>query len=188
VKPARAARLRTVAHMQRMLAMGTAVGAVFACGKETKTDGTESRGCGKTKGVDPNASSGGGSSGYAVVDPMPTPAHCPGTAAKITPVVSFESGDGGALDIVLVLSMPADMVDFKYVNDAPAYVYGGKVVSHEVTAKGVKTRIAVEATATNASLSVKTTCNAGPGTIMANIAWAGAPKKGLVPVVSLNEY
>jgi hypothetical protein len=174
-----------------MVALGSAAGIVYGVGtsESAASDGSESGGgggCGKTtKGP---SSSGCGNSGYAVVDPMPPPAHCPGIAQTLAPTAAFEAGDAGALVLAMRLPLPKDRADFKYVDDAPAYVYGCKVVSHAVEAEGTTTRVTVDPGVTSVSVSVKTTCNQGPGTIMANVSWTGAPKPGDHPNVSLNEY
>jgi hypothetical protein len=185
--------------MHRMLAMGTAVGAAFGCGKETtKAVDGPSRGCGSHDAQtqsqpDANASTGGSgasgsSGGYAVVDPMPPPARCPGVAATLKPVAKFEKGEAGALELAITIPAPTGRDDFKYVNDAPPYVYGCTVVSHAVTKKGAVVRVRPTAGLKNVSVSVKTMCNQGPGTMMASVQWTEAPTVATKPLVTLNEY
>lgn len=191
----RGTRQKTLAHMQRMLTMGTAVTAAFACGK---THGTEqARGCGKAGPSlpDANLSTTSGSSGYAVVDPVPPPAHCPGSAASIVAKASLvkarKNDAGAALAVVLVLEPPTSpgQPDFHFVNDAPAYVYGGTVVSHMVVRDGKATTIvAIPPGTTNATISVKATCSMGPTTIMAGLTIPPNAKAGDTVAVSVNEY
>ncbi len=186
-----APRSRTVAHMQRLLATAAAVGvATVSCGKEkTATDPSgERQGCGKKPGSsgDPSSSSGQ-SSGYAVVDPMPPPAHCPDVAPTVKATATWIQGDGGALLLDVFFPNPP-RADYKYVKDAQPTVYTGTMTSHTVKDDGVHVFVTPDPTAKNTSVSVKGTCDKGPGTLTANVSWAEAPKVGGVTVVYVSEY
>lgn len=179
-------------HMQRLLAAAAAVGvASFACGKEKAPNdpSTEPNGCGKkSKPIqDPNTSSGG-SSGYAVVDPMPPPAHCPDVAPNVKATATFEQGDGGKLVLKVHFPMPIGRSDWSYVKDSPPMTYTGALVASEVKADGVHVVVTPDLTGRNANVSVKGNCDKGPGTLSAMISWTGDPKPGMTANIYLAEY
>ncbi len=179
-------RMRTLAHMERLLAVGAAVGVTVGCGKENANGA--SRGCGKK---DPNASSREGSSGYEVVDAMPPPAHCPGMAAHIAATATIEKGERwGDISLVVTLPPPDTKEDeLTYVADAPVVVYGGTLlVSATSKDGGITARVGFDPGVTHVTVSVKTMCKRGPGTIMASVSWTGEANPGTKPAVTLSEY
>lgn len=174
--------------MQRLLAAATATTAAtgaasISCGKTTidATDANHQRGCGKARGGDM------GSSGYAVVDPVPPPAHCPEIGPLIKAQAVFVENEG-VLQLVVTLSMPPDRPDFKYVADAPVVVYGGTLVKSEVKGDGVTATLTVPSTATSVSVSAKGVCNQGPSTLSASVNWNGVPKLGTTLLPYVNQY
>jgi hypothetical protein len=189
-----APRSRTVAHMQRLLATAAAVGvASFSCGKErAANDGTVERGCGKGKRAgssgDPNASSGGTSSGYAVVDPMPTPAHCPDIAPLVKATAKFVAGDGGGVLLEVRMPKPEGRADYNYIADAQPVIYGGTLVKRAIKDDGVDVTVRPDANATTVMVSVHGRCDKGPGTLAANVSWKGPAAIGTAPGVFVSEY
>lgn len=185
-------RQRTVAHMQRMLTMGAAVGLAFGCGKTTKpADGAgESRGCGKGGAAtdDAGANNVTTSTGYAVVDPVPTPAYCPNLAQKIHATALAVDGDAGDLLVDVYLPLIGDRPDVKYVADAAPIAYNATVVQTWRQKGGVTVRLKPQANAQSASVSVKIMCDHGPGTISANLSMPKPPKPGQAVVVYVSEY
>lgn len=185
----RASRARTLAHLQRMATLGTAVTATFACGKTSGTE--ESHGCGKNplaSQPDANATmTSSGSSGYAVVDPVPTPAFCPGVAAATKATAKLEKAAGGTRVVTVTLDAPVTVPGFKFVNDAPANAYAATVASQQITDTKAVTKLSFPAETTNVAFSVKTMCNQGPGTLHAAVTIEKGPK-GETAVVVLNEY
>ena len=92
---ASAPRHRTMAHMQRLLATAAAVGVASAGVGTVAATGAATAGCGKSTKVPDGKTDGGAvenngnTSGYAVVDPMPPPAHCPGVARTVAASAKF---------------------------------------------------------------------------------------------------
>jgi len=190
-------RSRTLAHMQRMLATATAVAVAgtgsISCGKEVKNGGSEKQGCGsKIKGSTSSSSGESSSSGYAVVDPMPTPAFCPGISKIITPSARL-SEEGGVLRLTLTLSKPTARDDWKYVSDAPVTIMNGTMEKTVVLPDGTITVVAkvdpslVDSGSVSMNIAVKGTCNQGPTTISASVSWSGKAKTA-TPLVYLNEF
>jgi hypothetical protein len=188
--------------MRQLLALGAAVGvASISCGKSNVKEAGESRGCGKS---DDESSSGksmsGGdaspyrpfspSSGYAVVDPMPKPAH----RRDLAPVVDVEVTARevrGVLFVAVKFSNPRGRPDFRYVSDAKAVVMGGSVLTTETTPDGIVVNVSVDSAAPDAStylnVAVKGTCNDGPTTLSATITWSGPPAT-TKPLVTVDQY
>lgn len=125
--------------------------------------------------------------GYAVVDPMPPPAHCPGIAPLVTPKVAF-AAKGAKVEASVQFPLPKGRADYHYTKGAPAIVYGGQHVATSVTATGVTVTALVESTATHVSIAVKGTCNQGPGTLTAFVSWTGAPAPGTTARVNVSEH
>src|SRR5262245_6229578 len=73
-------------------------------------------------------------SGYGVVDPMPAPSRCEGTAAKIKAEASWQKGEKG-LEIDLVLRGPEDLKGFRFLPesapDAIVHARGAEIVSQK---------------------------------------------------------
>lgn len=189
-------RARTLAHMQRLVAtaasMGVATG-VAGCGKETKRrdpDPVPQPVASETATVPPVLTAEPPPTvnpipptGYAVVDPVPRPAHCPDVAAAMTSKATF--GKNGAL--TLEVHGPA-RPDFRWVRDAKPVVYGGSVKSFSFSNADAVVEIAPTGGVQVASVSLRAFCSKGPITIAASISWSGEPKAGVEPSASLNEY
>lgn len=210
-KPARpSARQRTVSHMHRLLAAATVVtvASSASCGKERK-GGTESKGCGGSK-TDP-ATDGGGETtaqvdadlGYAVVDPMPTPAYCPGVGKLISAKAKMVE-EAGVLHVVITFSPIKSRPDFKYVSDSNATAWNGTAITTKhgpdgtvvVTVRldamnnGSSPVVGPDGTRAALHVSLHSTCNAGPQQISGVITWPKGQRvtATTTPLVVIQEY
>ncbi len=185
-------RARTVAHMQRLLAAATALGVVgaagattTACGKTTKVPGEDDAKDGGGKANPDQGSSSGNSSGYAVVDPMPPPAHCAGVAQLVRATAKFVKA-GKDVHLVVRFPNPVGRDDFKY-NGKVATTYGGNVVGTDAKPDAVTVTLKPDADATTATVGVKGNCNAGPSSILANVRWSGPIDEKTTPTITLGD-
>jgi hypothetical protein len=193
-EPLRSVRARALIHMQRLLATSAAAMAVSetAChtGSKTNDAGSDATAFGPPA-VDVDASVASSvinndapdanvvvserNHGYAVVDPMPRPAHCPDVAAHMK-ATAAKSGD----NIVLRVNNAGGFSNFKYDKDQKPVVYGGTYVKHSLEASGTMV-VTVKPNGTDyASVSLKGTCSKGAATISVYVG------SDLVP--SLSEY
>jgi hypothetical protein len=164
--------------MQRMLATSAAAMAVSetACHRDGKTSdaGSDATAFGPPAidGVDAATAVGNNDApdanvvvserhhGYAVVDPMPRPAHCPDVAAHMK-ATAAKSGD----DIVLRVNNAGGFSNFKYDKVQKPLVYGGTYVKHSLEASGTMV-VTLRPDATGyASVSLKGSCSKGAATI-----------------------
>jgi hypothetical protein len=127
--------------------------------------------------------------GYAVVDPMPPPVHCPNIAPLVHPTVKFTPFGNGAMDVVVHFPNPTGRADYKYVKDAEATSYGATVTKTDVRADGVTVTARLPGDATsNVTVNVKGTCTKGPGTLSASISWKGAAGPSTKATITLYEH
>ncbi len=157
------ARSSTVAHMNRLIAAATLAGTV-ACNK-----------C--------NSLPGGG---YAVVDPMPSPARCPGVVYSLTAKATISPSDAGQL-ITIDIDGPAAF-DLDDAGDVHASVSNGKLVSQSRTPTGLRFVIQPAALVGGFTLTLASTCDAGPASIVANVSWGTSADGGQETRVTLSEY
>ena len=187
-----APRHRTMAHMQRLLAAAAAVGVAGVGAGTVALAGAATTACGKTTKV-PDANdnhatdNNGNTSGYAVVDPMPPPAHCPGVAQTIAASAKFVRGDAGEAFLVVRFPNPKGRDDYKYVKDAIAVAYGGKVLKTDVKDDAVTVTLRPDAGSSNVTVTVKGHCDAGPSNIMASVTWTAPVKDGSAATINLND-
>jgi len=191
--------------MQRLLAAATAVtvASSVSCGKE-RSKGAESKGCGSPGDKTKDTPDGGTTSsdlpdadlGYAVVDPMPTPAYCPGVGKLISAKAKMVD-EGGILHVVVTFSTIKSRPDFKYVNDSNATAWNGTALSTKHGPDGTVVKVRLDPTTADAGsnrpdlrVSVHSTCNAGPQQISGVITWPkGAPvTASTTPLVVVEEY
>jgi hypothetical protein len=182
-------RARTMAHMQRLIATAAALGVTtgasaleLGCGKTTKVPG-ESDDAGGTGAKPPDT---GNTSGYAVVDPMPPPAHCAGVAKLVRASAKFVKQANGELYLEVRFPNPVGRDDFKY-NNKVATSYGGTVSSTAQKPDAVFVVVKPDANATNATITVKGNCNAGPSSVMAHVTWTGPITEKTAPTISLDD-
>ena len=195
---ASAPRHRTMAHMQRLLATAAAVGVASAGVGAVAATGAAAAGCGKSTKVPDGKSDGsaavdnnGNTSGYAVVDPMPPPAHCPGVAKAVAASAKFVAGDAGSAVLVVRFPNPKGRDDYTYLKDAVSVAYGGAVLKTEVKPDAVTVTVKPDATSTTSAATVTVTvkghCDAGPSSIMARVSWTGLAKEGTAAILNLDD-
>lgn len=127
--------------------------------------------------------------GYAVVDPMPPPVHCPNIAPLVHPTVKFTPFGNGAMEIVVHFPNPTGRADYKYVKDAGAVSYGATVTKTDVRADGVTVTARLPQDATSSiTVNVKGTCSKGPGTLSASISWKGQATPNTQATVTVYEH
>lgn len=172
-------RGRTIAHMQRLLATATAAATAAASVAAVAGTGAAVAACGKTtKRPDESKGKSSGNpgepppppTGYAVVDPMPPPAHCAGVAKMVRATAKFVKAGN---DVVLVAHFPKPVgrSDYTYSGTA-ASVYGGEVLSTDAKPDAVTVTVKPEAGVRNVNITVKGNCDAGPSSVMATVIWA----------------
>ena len=159
-------RQRTTRTMERLLAAAAASAMIAGC-----------------------SSKGGSGSGYAVVDPMPPPARCPGVATSIDVTAAWKQGQGG-LVVELRLSKPR-RPDASYAPaEAPA-VSSGKLVSSNAEAGAMALEIAPEPGVTSVYVSVGATCSDGSSHVAIELDLSGAattpPKAGDPVKLTMND-
>jgi hypothetical protein len=186
-----APRHRTMAHMQRLLATAAAVGVATAGAGTIAALGATTAGCGKSTkvpdGNDAKPDNNGNTSGYAVVDPMPPPAHCPGIAQLVAASAKFVVADGGEPLLVVRFPNPKGRSDYKFLEGAPSVAYGGIIAKTDVKPDAVTVTIKPEAAAANVTVTVKGHCDAGPSNVMARITWTGPIKATTSASISLDD-
>ena len=160
------ARHSTVSHMNRLIAAATVAGTV-ACNK-----------C--------NSLPGGG---YAVVDPMPSPARCPGVVYTLTSKVTLMASDGGMLVAIdvdgLTGSAEFDLDDAGAIRTS---VSNATLVSQSKTSTGVRFVVAPAATVGGLTLTLSKLCDAGPASVVANVSWGTSADGSKEARVTLSEY
>lgn len=168
-------RTRALVHMQALLAVAATESACHTKDKTTDA-GSDATAFGPPSAdagapvfngdplaADPDASVvSERNHGYAVVDPMPRPAHCPDVAEKIK-ATATKSGE----EVVLRLSNAGGYSGFKYEKTQIPTVYNGTYVKHSLDASGTMV-ITMKLSANTSNVSVKGTCNKGAVTISAS--------------------
>jgi hypothetical protein len=200
-------RARTIAHMQRLVAAAAAGTSLAGCTREgSLQDDHHATTGGSTVPTAPSGAhldlpdSGNwatvppvptpptATTGYAVVDPVPPPAACPGLASEIHTSARWKKTAGGtvAVEVVLPASSGADHVT--YGGAADISVYGGTLAS--VPAPGTSQTFLVEPNAGlgAVSVSVSLKCNARPATLSLGLDVAGSRVPGSVVPMSVSSY
>lgn len=174
-------RARAVIHMQRMLATSAAAMAFgeTACHRGPKTtdagpDGTafgppaadaQTPTVLTTDTPDANLVSLERDHGYAVVDPMPRPAHCPDVAQHMK-ATAAKAGE----NVVVRIDNAGGYSGFKFDKAQRLITYSGTYVKHSVDASGTMIVTVKPGADGSASLSMKGNCNKGLVTINAYCA------------------
>jgi hypothetical protein len=180
---ARSVRARALMHMQRMLATSAAAMAVTetAChtGRKSNDAGSDATVFGPPTldGVDAavavvnndvpdaNVIVSERHHGYAVVDPMPRPAHCPDVAEHMK-ATAAKSGE----DVVVRVNNAGGYSGFKYDRTQKPLVYGGTYVKHSLEASGTMVVTFKPSAPGNVSVSLKGACSKGGVTISVYVA------------------
>lgn len=103
--------------------------------------------------------------GYAVVDPMPRPAHCPTLQSYIKGTAKRAAGG-----IVITLTSAGGREGFKYVSSTPT-VFAGRLAKNSIDGNGnALVTVVPDAGADTVIVSVRGTCGTeGPVTISATV-------------------
>jgi hypothetical protein len=149
--PRTGARERTQAHLRKLVATAAATGLAL-------------QGCGSH---DP---------GYGVVDPMPEPSRCAGTAALFRVTAQYKTVSLSRLVEVVIVAPP----DVK-VGDIT--VTEGRIV--DLKSDGTTYTALVDPTGTGyASIALPVTCKAGPGTAVFRVGPDAATPEKLIAQAS----
>jgi hypothetical protein len=103
--------------------------------------------------------------GYAVVDPMPSPALCMGLAAATQATASFvQDAQGPLLDVHVTLPSTGQWSSASFMSGQPS-PWSGQLVSSNVATRTASMRIRPSAGVTSLGVSLSITCSAGPGSV-----------------------
>jgi hypothetical protein len=169
-------RARTMAHMQRLLAVAAAATGAMACPKEGASDIKADDSKTKTT-VDPTSTATTAATtdptstaptttatptnpGYVVVDPMPPPAMCSGAASTISTSASWKTSASGALGVEVHLRK-SSRADVSYTSKAAPTAYSGTIVATSFSPSEVVITMVPDKGATYAGLYVPLACSAG---------------------------
>jgi hypothetical protein len=195
-KPDRASetgpRARTLAHMQRLLTVAAAAGALgTACTKETTSDTITGDPSKDRAAVDPSAAGAtavqkpntaatapeetpGGPAGYGVVDPLPSPGICAPAADSVKGTATWRARSGGGMAIEVRLPRPSRR-DVAYARTSQMVAYQAKIASTSITGGALLVTLIPEKDAPTIVLSVPIDCSAGPAHLGVNLLPATAP-------------
>ena len=126
------------------------------------------------------ATIGGGSSCYAVVDPIPPPSRCAGLADTIDATVARKT----ATTVELTLHKPGSN-GAAYVMQLPA-VSGGTLVSSDIKPDSATFEIA-PAPSSDLTVSIAMTCPNGPARVIAHFSPAEVPNAGAMSIVLVDD-
>lgn len=199
-------RQRTLAHARRLVALAAASSAIgAACTKEgtptiTKEDESVTKKSTKTEPTTtttttpsdaaPTASASTVTApsipptGYAVVDPMPPPAKCPGLAGSIKATAVWRPGPGGAMLVELRLPR-SSRADVRYLHTTPPAAYGGKITATTWTGGDVVLTLLPDKGAAYLGVYVPAACALGDERINVEITLTGTPAAGTPVAVAL---
>lgn len=188
------ARGRTLGHMKRLVATASALGAASACDKTEGTTSVVSTTAPSSTTTSPLSTATATApasttatikpilppTGYAVVDPMPMPARCMGTAAasKATATYVKQGAD-------LVLKISVKLGDgATWTGSEIGSTFGGKLLN--VTTNGTKTTVDVfMPAAPSAGVSIPVRCGALTGSLFVDATPPPNPKAGDTATTSL---
>lgn len=205
--PSTSVRIRTMAHMQKLLATAAAIPMAGAC---TRTD-TQ----GSTSVTIPSASASATAQGttegsllpppkdtatakptvtapdmgYAVVDPMPAPALCRGLANSTTTTAVFKKDAGGIyLELTVTLPTATTWNGTTFVAGQTPSPWSGTVISSTVTANKATVKMRPTAGSTSAGVQLSISCSAGAGSIAFNATFTASPTETTKPTLTKYDY
>jgi hypothetical protein len=186
-------RARTLAHMQRLLTVAAAAGALgAACTKEATSDTIQTGDPSKDRtAVDPSAAgtttsqipstvatapeeTPGGPTGYAVVDPLPSPGVCAPAANSVNGNATWRARSGGGMAIELRLPKPGRR-DVAYARTSQMAAYQAKIASTSITGGALLVTLIPEKDARFVALQVPIDCSAGAAHLAVNLELTTAP-------------
>ncbi len=203
-------RGRTVAHMQRLLAVSCA-GAAVPLASCTRSDtqstqtvtipaaSTSVAAQGTTQGsllppptatvTPPPTATTPTDMQYMVVDPMPTPARCMGLAAATSANATFKHDAGGVfLDLKVSLPTGSAWAGTTFASGTPPSPWSGTVASSSVTSTTATARIRPSAGVTSLGVSFTVMCPAGQGSIAITASFSGTPTDGTKVTLQKTDY
>lgn len=180
-------RQRTLEHMRRLLAVSVAATAALGCSKEDQP-AIRPEDPSKMKKANPEPEpttvtttspsvtstvpTTSPTPTYAVVDPLPPPAACPGLAASIKASAAWKSVDGGAfLELKLPKPGRADAKYGKTPTTTP--VYGGKLLSISASGGGVTVQVVPDAGSKDVYVYIEAECSTGTERVYASMSFTG---------------
>ena len=199
-------RIRTLGHMQRLLATAAALPMAGACTK-TDTQGSQSV-------TIPSASASASTQatvegsllppketatakptatapdmGYAVVDPMPAPALCRGLATATTTTAVFKKDAGGIyLELTATLPTGTTWTGTTFVAGQSPSPWSGTIISSQVTATKATVKMRPTAGSQNIGVQLSISCSAGAGSIAFNATFPAAPTETTKPTLQKFDY
>lgn len=205
-----AARSRTVAHMQRLVATATAAASAASCTREadvktvtitplptvtpsdTNTSALPPPTASATLNVPPPPVPPPDPSGYLVVDMLPAPARCLGVAASSQATGKFHRDSSGiVLDLVVTIPSSAHAT----FTGATPTAWSGAIVSSSFRANNsvavVRARPSALVPGQVAAIGVQlpVSCGAaGTGTLAVNASYTAPAVDGSMPTFSLHDY
>ena len=201
-------RIRTLSHMQKLLATAAALPMAGACTR-TDTQGSQSVTIPSASASTPTTQSTTEGSllpppketasakptvtapdmGYAVVDPMPAPALCRGLATATTTTAVFKKDAGGIyLEITATLPTGNTWNGTTFTAGQTPSSWSGTVLSSQVTANKATVKVRPSANSTSAGVQLSISCSAGPGSIAFNASFPASPTETTKPTLQKYDY
>ncbi len=176
-----AVRARTLVHLQRMVAAT----ALANCTKPVQSDTTITP---KTTSTAPDGGVGAITTppvtsiptGYAVVDPMPSPARCYGAAASLAGKAQWkQDATGMYVELTITIAPSSGVASTVTSFDKATNVMGANTISSDVRPTGIVVRARPLAGNTFMSASVGVQCGGGslPGAVVASLTLPAAKAK-----------
>ncbi len=207
-----AARSRTVAHMQRLVATATAAASAASCTREadvktvtitplptvTPTDTDIAAPpppptASATLNVPPPPVPPPDPSGYLVVDMLPAPARCLGVAASAQASGKFHRDSSGIV-LDLVVTIPSSAPGGATFTGATPTAWSGSIVSSSYRSHNSVAVVRARPTAASPGqaafgVQIPVSCGAaGTGTMAVNISYTAPAVDGSMPTFSLHDY
>jgi hypothetical protein len=201
-------RARTLVHMHRLLATAAASGSLLGCTRDAAVPSGEVREAGAT-GIPtaaqsarldlPEAGVATGvptapptvppppPTGYAVVDPVPTPAACPSLAGEVHATAHWASApSGSAVEITMTRVTGPDAIHYGAGGTASAY--GGTVL--KTSGGGTTMKLLVQPGPGQATVlvAVPAQCNGRPVTVSVELDVTAKAAVGSAVPLSVSTY
>lgn len=114
-------------------------------------------------------SSDGMGSGYAVVDPMPSPARCENPIALLTGNARFAKKSDGAFELIVLVVLP-DTTDLRFSLTTPPQA-GELPITHSVGAAGLEIKAVPPPLEKSFSVTIAVDCADGPAQAYVTVFW-----------------
>jgi hypothetical protein len=198
-------RGRTVAHMQRLLAVA-AVPLASCTRSDTQTTQTVTIPVSSSSGAPQDSAQGSllptmtasatatvtkppDDMQYMVVDPMPTPARCMGLASATQANATFKHDAGGVyLDIKVSLPTGAAWAGTTFASGSPPSPWSGTLIGSNVSSTTASARVRPSAGVTSLGVSFTITCPAGPGSLAITASFTSSPTDATKATLQKTDY